>query len=245
MKRFSLPEIKGLLVKTELIGQPIFAVKKGKLASQPNEYELLLRSQKTHHFPQQSFDSLVATHAGNELFWDWFAEKLVQIVVRRPQLIFSVNIEPQQLLFKSTWKFINSIKKYRSCIHLELTERVPNDDLQPEIKDLTLQQALAAIKQSGFFVALDDVACGQNSLQAILDQADSLKRIKFSLLDFKPIKSSLQLKLMELLCQLAIEFNLELVFEGAPFQQVAAVLADMPKQARDFVFWQAASEIRL
>lgn len=151
------------------VKQPIYEITTNKIVF----YELLLRSKTTKNFPAKKFSHLMINENGKKIFFDWLVIELENIFSKHTKIIVSINIDPIQINSENFISFLKCMKKYKSQLVIELTERIPND---MALDDLFLN--LKAIKEEKFNVFLDDVDIlntTNNNWHTLLKYVDGVK----------------------------------------------------------------------
>lgn len=222
----------------KIIGQTIVPI--NNEIGRVKEYELLLRTRKNNDFPTDFFSKVINDQVGNYWFLNWLKQQIDQIMSNNYQDIYNLNLDPQQFSFRDTWKFIMAISQYRSRLKIEITERVPLT-----VGQIDLAEVIKRLKMTGFAVALDDICTGENSLSFVVKNYKSLKRIKFSVLDFRRLKRGTLKELLAFLLELSLETGLEFVIEGMSLKEVRQIYDERhDRQTKSYhLFWQAATEV--
>ncbi|AEV94880.1 EAL domain-containing protein [Pediococcus claussenii] len=196
--------------------QPIFDVGDGRPDNfRINGYEILLRKlDEETSFPTDLFKRVIKDDQSNALFLKWLGERLEQIFKVDTYFEYSINLDPQQLTYESTFDFLNKMKVFSSQLTIEITEAIP---LKREVDgyfDYSLVPFLKRIKLLGFKLALDDVSSGINSLNMVWRCTKYISRIKLSVLHIEFNDVSLAKKIINLWDNLSKVMNVELVIEG-------------------------------
>jgi EAL domain-containing protein (putative c-di-GMP-specific phosphodiesterase class I) len=172
-------------------------------------YEFLLRSKKNNRFPIKEFNLLTQSNENNLIFMMWLKQKLLSELKNNPTKTISFNLNPQQLGYASTQKFLKDLKAFRSQLIVEITEQISITTTQQALK-----QALIEIYKLGYSLAFDDLGSGQNTLELLLTNLIYFKRIKLSLLKFQQLDDDLLAELLNFCQMLTKKEHLELVIEG-------------------------------
>lgn len=104
------------------IFQPILRVDQ-QLHATVDTYEMLMRD-AAGNFPGTDFLTSLTTPGGNERWITISQASLKNTLMGHSQRKIYINIEPCQLDFASTWKFLSNIhQQYGAQVAIELTER--------------------------------------------------------------------------------------------------------------------------
>ena len=196
--------------------QPIFsiepdAIKKRKI----NSYELLLRNiNGVDSFPLEVFKSFLTNNDTNRIFWNWARQKLRAIITRYPTTNFSINIDPQQLYYESTFDFLENMKYCNDHLMIEITETLPFSRPLDNYYNYDLTQKIKTIYKMGYKIAVDDVSNGMNSVSMVKKYAPYIKRIKLSLFQLKFNDCKIERSLIVMWGSIAQYLDLEIVIEG-------------------------------
>ncbi|MCI1698963.1 EAL domain-containing protein [Liquorilactobacillus nagelii] len=174
------------------------------------DYEFLLRSKNNNSFPLKEFTLLTKNNESNLIFMAWLKKKLLVELRKTPTKTISINLDPQQLLYPSTKKFLQELASYQSQLIIEITEQIPLITEQNFVLDKFLPQ----LYKFGYKLAFDDLGSGQNTLELLLNDLIYFKRIKLSLLKFQQLDADLLAELLNFCQMLAKKEHLELVIEG-------------------------------
>ncbi|OFI48795.1 hypothetical protein BG261_05245 [Floricoccus tropicus] len=151
------------------------------------EFEILLRNKKDNSFPAELFnDLLMDDHVYSE-FLKWFKQELIIQINNHPDYRFSINFFPVQLNFESTWSFFEDMSQYSSNIIIEITEHPEpfRDHFDIEDNQAEFVSNIEKIAAFGYDISLDDISCGQYSLEFVLRNIENIRNLKFTLLPFK------------------------------------------------------------
>ncbi|WP_164543987.1 EAL domain-containing protein [Jeotgalibaca ciconiae] len=197
-------------------------------------YEVLLRSKENSSFPFELFMTLIADEDSNELLLEQYTEMVYDYMERIPNADLSLNLHPQQLTYESTWEFLKSIQMYSDRITIEFTEFPPEDYTR---RVFSTRQWMNQINEMGFTIALDDVDCGLNSMQFVMEHIDVLSSIKFSILPFRKMNRSTLLHFLKGWIEIARHHQVKLVVEAVEDAELAAKLHEMGVIFQQGYFW--------
>lgn len=196
--------------------QPIFDVGDGRPDNfRISGYEILLRRlDQEACFPAGVFKKIIEDNQSNDVFLKWLGKRLERIFKLDTYFEYSINLDPQQLMYESTFDFLNRMKVFRNQLTIEITEAVPLKREVDSYFDYSLAPFLKRIKLLGFKVALDDVSSGINSLNMVWRCTEYISRIKLSVLHIEFNDISVAKKIIKLWDNLSKVMNVELVIEG-------------------------------
>lgn len=200
-----------------------------------NEYEILLREKKNQNFPKDEFEYLSQDNRRNEMLMAWSYSKIKRILELNSQWILWVNISPQQLTFKSTYLFLENLKKSRKNIKIEITEQLPNNRVVNKTKTI---KCIADIKKLGYELALDDIGSGCNTLPFVLENIMQIKRVKLSLVPLRLLSQEATLLLIKFWKLVADEAKLEFVVEGIDSDSLNLLIASRGVKLQQGFLWQ-------
>lgn len=192
-------------------------------------YEILLRNkEKNPYYPSLKMDNILQNQEEHAYFLKWFQEEMLRLLDSAPTEQFSINLAPNQLLYPETHVFLTNMQHYAKQLIIEITEEAPlfiasTSDVDALTIDQQLQSAFSSIKEKGYYIALDDVGSGKNSLDEVLKYTPYLDQIKFSIV--KCNKKDLNEETLNLFLtawqQLSKDYHLEFIVEGIEDQETS------------------------
>lgn len=195
-------------------------------------FEVLLRSRHSHRYPEDLVDFYITCEERNHLLVDWYASQLMTLCEKYPQYTFNYNIHPQQLIYASTWRYLDQLKGFSKQIHIEITERLVPVDFAVEGVSFKMETFIQKIQGLGYKVSIDDVSTGQNTLELVMNNIDYISSLKFSLLSF----NNLEVETLELFLDawqsLTQKHDIKLIVEGVESQE------DSQKLFERGIVWQ-------
>ncbi|MBB1079512.1 EAL domain-containing protein [Limosilactobacillus sp. STM2_1] len=221
--------------KLHNIFQPILRVDR-KLNAEINAYEMLIRD-SSGAFPGAAFFNQLATQEGNKRWIAMSQESLTAVLEKHPQRKIYINLEPCQMEFQETWKFLSEVyQRYGSQVAIEITER------RETVHSLDyLDDEIQRLKQLGFELAIDDVCAGSNSYAFIVRQLGVIQRIKLSLLVFKDEDQETKREFINAWLAFATHHHLDFVVEGIASKQLAEEFAGNSTILQQGFYWGKGS----
>lgn len=199
-----------------------------------SSHEVLLRSKGFNSFPNDIFMEFIAQEDTNELLLEGYTEMIHDYMQKFRQTELSLNLHQQQLMYDSTWHFLESIQDHASRITIEFTEFLPKLHVE---EGQTIRCWMGRIKQMGFKISLDDVSCGLNSMQFVVDHIDLITTIKFSLLPFQMLKINTILQFLKGWIGIANQYQLNLIVEAVEDEELANLLHKMGVGYQQGYYW--------
>lgn len=201
------------------IFQPIFNIDQ-EMNAKLDAYEMLIRNEKDE-FPGMGFLQNLTTQNGNDEWIEVSRESLAEAFRDNQKQKIYINIEPCQLVFKSTWDFLTATRNiYHDQVAIEITER------RETLHSLDyLDQEIERLKKIGFEIAIDDVCAGSNSYAFIKRQLSAIHRIKLSLLLFKNEDEDTMHNFVNAWLTFAKKHHLDFVIEGISDHELAKEFA--------------------
>ncbi|WP_461197853.1 EAL domain-containing protein [Enterococcus sp. N249-2] len=225
-----------------LLCQPIMRIT--SLTQQTvKSYEVLLRSSSNNRFPQMAFSTFIQSDNNNAQLMLWYAEQLKDLCQRYPNTCFSVNIHPQQLLWQSTWDFLGQMIDQRTQLQIELTEHPPNLCACAHEGSFDLASALAKIKSYGYVLAIDDIGCGQNTLDLVFANLDQIDCLKFSMLPFVHLDEEIGWDFLRCWINLSDKYGLTLIVEGVEDKEKMAKLFAVGVTQQQGYLWSKGEKL--
>lgn len=203
--------------KSSLIGKLSF-FKQGiyKLEEQTTrEYELLLRHKVSDRFifPENLFYDLIVDRKEHKRYIEHISQLLEQYF-SQSQDIYWLNLEYQELYYEETLDFLKNFK-YKKRLKIELTERIPVRRDNP-YEELVPIEAIKAIKEMGYSIALDDFLSGINTFETLYAVSNLISRVKISIVSLKKILPEKEAEhLVLFIANIISGFEKEVVIEGA------------------------------
>lgn len=158
------------------VKQPIYYVdtyNQQRIKTRVSFYELLLRSNKSHSFPGTQFNTLIQSENGNKLIFDWIIDQMEILLASNPEIKFSINIDPKQMMYSNFETFIEQLSKYNRQVIVEVTERVlVNLPLELLITKLKIIQAKKLVL---FLDDVDILSENINHWEKLLDYVTGVK----------------------------------------------------------------------
>lgn len=160
--------------------------------------------------------------------------EIVPLLHENPDLKFTFNVTTDQFLSPRFFVDLQEVLIVgnfpMNCVVLEITERQEMADL--ELARKTVQR----YAQKGIRIAIDDAGTGHNGLSSIQTlEAGILKLDKFFIDGI--VENEKSRLMVEMLCQLAKEYNMNVVAEGIETAEQAAVTMAMGiHEAQGFYF---------
>ena len=213
--------------------QPIIKTK----ASQEHvvsSHEVLLRSKGFNSFPNDIFMEFIAGEETNKILLKGYSEMIHDYMQRFQHTELSLNLHQQQLMYDSTWRFLESFQGYASRITIELTEFLPE---MYQAEEQPIRCWMERIKQMGFQISVDDVSSGINSMQFVVDHIDLITTIKFSLLPFQMLNINTLLQFLKGWLGIADQYQLNLVVEAVESEELANLLHKMGVHYQQGFYW--------
>lgn len=185
-------------------------------------YELLLRKKESESiFPEDFHLSIISDLDKHWLYMYWLKKTLIKILENNPKKIFSLNLDPQELEYDSTFLLLEELRRYKHQLIIEITETPPLKRNYPYYSVIN-EDALKKIIQFGYTVSIDDVGQGINSLSAMFKMKNYFHIIKFSTMVFRKTTSEETLKqIIKLFASIAIQLDKLFVVEGIENQEFA------------------------
>lgn len=159
---------------------------------------------------------------------------IAPLLRKNPDLKFSFNVTTEQFLSRRFFSNLLDILADGdfplTCVVVEITER-------QQITDMELaRKTVLSYAQMGIRVAIDDAGTGHNGLSSIQTlEAGILKLDKFFIDGI--VENEKSRHMVEMLCQLAKEYNMHVVAEGIETAEQAAVTMAMGiHEAQGFYF---------
>lgn len=231
MKKNCVKTILNEQLQLHNIFQPILRVDQ-QLHATVDTYEMLMRD-AAGNFPGTDFLTSLMTPGGNERWITISQASLKNTLMGHSQRKIYINIEPCQLDFASTWKFLSNIhQQYGAQVAIELTER--RETLHdPEYLD----HEITRLRRIGFELAIDDVCAGSNSYAFVARQLGTIHRIKLSLLLFKNEDQTTRQHFVDAWLTFAAEPQLDFVIEEIADRKLARRFAGNPTILQQGFYW--------
>lgn len=185
-------------------------------------YEILLRNtEKNPYYPEKKMEKIIYNKEAHSYFLEWFQEELLRLLNVFPNVIFSVNFAPRQLLYPEIYNFFKTFQPYVKQLIIEITEEAPMfsesvGKFSSEVLEQQFQTTFASMKAMGYSISMDDVGSGKNSLDEVLKYTSYLTQIKFSIV--KCNKKNLNKETLRLFLsawkQVAVDYHLDFIIEG-------------------------------
>lgn len=231
-------EIDAALKNREFIPhyQPIVALNSGKIVG----FEMLARWQRKSGEMVTPLKFIPLIENLNRVDRLTFAllqqagAEIVPLLHENPDLKFTFNVTTDQFLSPRFFVDLQEVLIVgnfpMNCVVLEITERQEMADL--ELARKTVQR----YAQKGIRIAIDDAGTGHNGLSSIQTlEAGILKLDKFFIDGI--VENEKSRLMVEMLCQLAKEYNMNVVAEGIETAEQAAVTMAMGiHEAQGFYF---------
>ncbi len=193
--------------------------------SDMTEFEVLLRTIRSHTYPDDFMDYLIATDERNGELMAWYSEEMIQIFEKHPTYRFSINLHPQQLIHSSTWVFLKSLNNWRDRIQIEVTEKpFLASCKEEEAAGPSLCESMRAINQMGYRLSFDDVGTGVNSLEMVALNIRGVSTLKFSVQNFRHIAPEVLNHFITAWRAFSDFYKIRLVVEGVETQSMADYL---------------------
>lgn len=219
-----------------LLFQPIVNIS-SDYSSETVGYEVLLRNSVTHVFPKIKFENFIQQDESNLKLLLWLRDQIVDIFKHLPNIQLHLNIHPQQLFFRSTWKFFEELSVFSSHINIELTEHVPIVNRLDDKAWSLLVKSIKRIKELGFNVSLDDVGNGINEIFFVNNVIENIDVLKFSLLPFLKGDFEILMKHLNRWEKLAHRHNKLFVVEGVENKKIVEILIQKGINYQQGYFW--------
>ncbi|MCR9237456.1 MAG: cyclic diguanylate phosphodiesterase [Alphaproteobacteria bacterium] len=231
-------EIDAALKNREFIPhyQPIVALNSGKIVG----FEMLARWQRKSGEMVTPLKFIPLIENLNRVDRLTFAllqqagAEIVPLLHENPDLKFTFNVTTDQFLSPRFFVDLQEVLIVgnfpMNCVVLEITER-------QEMADLELaRKTVKRYAQKGIRIAIDDAGTGHNGLSSIQTlEAGILKLDKFFIDGI--VENEKSRLMVEMLCQLAKEYNMNVVAEGIETAEQAAVTMAMGiHEAQGFYF---------
>lgn len=231
-------EIDAALKNREFIPhyQPIVALNSGKMVG----FEMLARWQRKSGEMVTPLKFIPLIENLNRVDRLTFAllrqasAEIVPLLHENPDLKFTFNVTTDQFLSQRFFVDLQEVLIVgnfpMNCVVLEITERQEMADL--ELARKTVQR----YAEKGIRIAIDDAGTGHNGLSSIQTlEAGILKLDKFFIDGI--VENEKSRLMVEMLCQLAKEYNMNVVAEGIETAEQAAVTMAMGiHEAQGFYF---------
>lgn len=234
--------VKKIVADFYLVYQPIVEV----ISTKKQEiygYETLLRSKEANRFPQKEFQELIQTDANNQILLAWYVDNLKEVFAKHPDVIVSVNIHPQQMLWPSTQKFFDEMAPFCENLTIELTEQPPNLCICTGVQDYDLVAHLKKVAAMGYQIAIDDLGCGQNTLNLVTENIESITWMKFSLLPFLALDKEVGEMFLKAWLKLANKKKIRFIAEGIEDQHTMKELLDLGVVYQQGYYWSAGERL--
>lgn len=185
-------------------------------------YEILLRNtEKNPYYPEKKMEKIIYNKEAHSYFLEWFQEELIRLLKLFPNVIFSVNFAPRQLLYPETHNFFKTFQPYVEQLIIEITEEAPMfsesiGKFSSEVLERQFQTTFASMKAMGYSISMDDVGSGKNSLDEVLKYTSYLTQIKFSIVkcNKKNLNKETLRHFLSAWKQVAVDYHLDFIIEG-------------------------------
>lgn len=185
-------------------------------------YEILLRNtEKNPYYPAKQMEKIIYNKEAHSYFLEWFQEELIRLFKLFPNVIFSVNFAPRQLLYPETHNFFKTFQPYVEQLIIEITEEAPMfsesiGKFSSEVLEHQFQTTFASMKAMGYSISMDDVGSGKNSLDEVLKYTSYLTQIKFSIVkcNKKNLNKETLRHFLSAWKQVAVDYHLDFIIEG-------------------------------
>ncbi|MBZ2405699.1 EAL domain-containing protein [Liquorilactobacillus hordei] len=201
-----------------------------------NEYEVLLRRTKDQKFPKDEFAYLTQNDKKNEQLMIWSCRKIQDFLEVNPQCTLWINLNHHQLSFKSTYVFLESLRKFKKNIKIEITEQIPESASNETGETI---KRISKIKEMGYEIALDDVGMGMNTLAFVLANTNHIKRLKLSIVPFKTLSMESLVLLIKFWKLVANEAKVELVIEGIDSEKMRTMVHQAGVKMQQGFLWKS------
>lgn len=207
------------------------------------EFEVLLRSKKTHRYPMDMMDEFILFEEKNKELLDWYEEELIYFCQKYPTYTFNFNIHPQQFFHQSTWNFLIRLKKFSKQINIELTEKPIVTEASQTSIQYYMERYTSQIRSLGYKICFDDIGSGQNSLELISRNIEAITCLKFSLQAFKQTDMKILRQFLIAWQQLACKYHIRLVVEGIEDREVSKELFNQGIHWQQGYYWAKAVDL--
>lgn len=210
--------------KFQFYGQSIHNVQTNKVDS----YELLLRinNNSANYFPKENHLKYVKEQRLHKKYTRWLKQTLQSILTTYPDVMFSFNLDHQELEYEETFQLLEDLQDYKRRLNVEITETVPLYRTSNYYHSINID-AFRKIAEMGYKVTLDDISEGMNSLGNLLQVKEYISRVKVSTLHFDcRIKEEELKKMLCFFSNMANFLSKELVIEGIEDASFASWLKD-------------------
>ncbi|MBF7124721.1 EAL domain-containing protein [Pediococcus pentosaceus] len=189
--------------------------------------ELLLR--KTggeNRFPAMLYKEYMRDDASNLVFCTWLVKNIIEIINDNPGIQYSFNLDPQQLLYDSTFEAMKGLIPYCDRVMIEVTESIPSNRDIDQYFNYSVRDQIKRIHEMGFSVAVDDVSSGMNSFNAVREYTQDIDRLKLSLIQLRNVEEGMITVTISLWKALAANTGIDLVIEGTDSLEVSKWLLE-------------------
>lgn len=212
-----------LVDKFSLVFQPIMKLF-SETESELYAYEILLHCREKDCFPKYEFNRLIQNEDTNRILMEWYEKELIVYLRRYPEFLFELNIHPQQLKCASTWRFLESMQIFNKRLIIELTEHPPVFLHYKDSVEYNLSHCMKQIVKLGYEIVIDDVSSGQNTLDLVIENIDSISGFKFSMLNFRDLDFDTMMSFLEVWLKFSKKYHLGFIVEGVENKEIMQYL---------------------
>ncbi|WP_407371699.1 EAL domain-containing protein [Carnobacterium sp.] len=192
-------------------------------------YEVLLRNKEQNpYYPVGKMANILKNQEEHYYFLKWFQDEMTQVLHSAPTEKFAINFAPNQLLYPETHIFFTNMQQFVEQLIIEVTEEPPLfvdtiNNLGALTVDQQLHSAFLSIKEKGYYIALDDVDSGKNSLDEVLKYTSYLDQIKFSIVkcDKKDLNEETLNLFLTAWKHFSEDYHLDFIVEGIEDQETS------------------------
>lgn len=237
-----IEEAKEFVEKFYLVFQPIMKML-SETESELYAYEVLLRSQENNCFPFEEFNHLIREENTNQILVEWYEKELKEYLLQYPHNTFDLNVHPQQLRFESTWEFLKAMQSFHHQLKIELTEYPPVFFYYIDYEKYDLNKYIKKVAELGYEIAIDDISCGQNTLDLVVENLEWISYFKFSLLSFRKLEIDITMSFLEVWLGLAQKYQLKFIVEGVESQEIMRRLYEKDVILQQGYYWSPGRKL--
>lgn len=235
-------DVERMIEQFYFVFQPIMKVF-SETESEVFAYEVLLRSKETKRFPENLFSLLIQEESTNRILMEWYEKELEKYLLFYPNVYFDINIHPQQFIHPSTWFFLKNMKKFNRQLKIELTEHRPVFINKKDHVNYALNDSIKEVANLGYEIAIDDIGSGQNTIDLVIENIESISCFKFSLLPFRKLDCRTIINFLNLWLQLAKKQKFTFIVEGVDSFHIMNFLFDNEIYLQQGYYWSAGEEL--